>query len=121
MRTIKLIDLLINLSKGIQNPEKIKYDEQIWKLRKSGDYVRLIDDDYYLFDNHLCFCEETLNIEVEIIEDEPTQIEKYYINEDLNKCTDGEIMKICCDLANKLNEVIRAVNELKKGSDNNDK
>ena len=104
MKTIKIIDLLNKIADGEEIPKKIKYN----------------DDLYTHVDNYCYFCEETneilsqniyaefsrLNDEVEIIEEEK-EIEKVSV-----KTNNHNVRKV----ANKINELIDTVNELKRGN-----
>ena len=71
---MKIIDLLVKISKGERTPKKIKYKGYVWEYDKvAKDYYRNdIDEEYiYLFQN--LFEKETgffINNEVEIIEED---------------------------------------------------
>lgn len=100
---IKIIDLLNKIANNEEVPKKIKYGK----------------DTYIHIDNYCYYCEDTnlilsdrifaeyskLNDEVEIIE-EPKKIEK------LKEKYTSQVGKL--ELANKINELIDAVNELKR-------
>lgn len=100
---IKIIDLLNKIANNEEVPKKIKYGK----------------DTYIHIDNYCYYCEDTnlilsdrifaeyskLNDEVEIIE-EPKKIEK------LKAKYTSQVGKL--ELANKINELIDVVNELKR-------
>lgn len=115
MKTIKIIDLLNKIANEEEVPLKVKYDNYIWVLRKQfNDYW---NDEQYLFiggfdmfEDAMCF----LNDEVEIIEEEK-EIEK------LNLDTDELLKNVVITaqdyvIEGKINELIDAVNELKRGN-----
>ena len=117
-KTIKMIDLLNKIANG-EAPTNIKYKEKEYYLFDSKSY--LTTDKSRFFDT-IDFKE--LNEEVEIIE-EDKEIEKLsYQQVGYQNCDGSErkIKEVVIDfnkqvrqLGNKLNEVIEAVNELKKG------
>ena len=126
MKTIKIIDLLNKIAKGEEVPKKI-WLRRIWRVpmtysEEAKDYYCTnnpngIFEDYFKSYNKEDF---NLNEEVEIIEEEK-EIEKiksngidFYsdcINVWINK---EETVAYCEFLMNKVNEVIDAVNELRK-------
>ena len=109
---MKIIDLLVKISKGEEVPKKIKYD----------------DDIYIHVDNYCYYCQETneilsqniyaefsrLNDEVEIIEEEK-EIEK--ISQELiDKISFEDKTPISNNLSytmNKINELIDVINEMR--------
>ena len=110
MKTIKIIDLLNKIADGEEIPKKIKYN----------------DDLYTHVDNYCYFCEETneilsqniyaefsrLNDEVEIIEEEK-EIRKmafiYKVDDEMQNGNNERFRDF-------INELIDAVNELKRGN-----
>lgn len=118
---MKIIDIFNKIAnnKIDENPNKIKYEGQIWLKQASGDYIDSENISRYLFDDYMSFGFETLNDEIEIIE-EDKKIEKLF-----NCCmeTDNQEIQFCIqninDVANKINELIDEVNKLK--GDKNEK
>lgn len=126
MKTIKIIDLFIKIANGEEVPQKIKYCDKCWiyeKRYQDYDYKKdgytdgiLLQDLFRGYDNTL----NILNFELEIIEEEK-EIEKIksngiefysdYINAWIKK---EETVAYCEYLMNKINELIDAVNELKR-------
>lgn len=126
---IKIIDLLNKIANGENLPKKIKYYNVIWKLKTEKDYFDNGDVDFLneYFENQLT---DSLNDEIEILEDNKEEIEeleitstsenefdKWYVN---NKhiANQGSSDMAFVDIVNKLNEVIRAVNKLKESDKN---
>ena len=123
MKTIKVIDLLNKIANGEEVPKKIKYDGYIWNFYDNKVYQSYWNEeninleDY--FDGYII---KYLADEVEIIE-EDKKIEKIksngiefysdYINVWIKK---EETVAYCEYLMNKVNELIDAVNELKRGN-----
>ena len=116
---MKVIDLLNKIANG-EAPKKIKYCLRIYEYDATQeDYTCFMVDHYeYLLDNISVFSQ--LNEKVEIIE-EDKEIEKLteYINcgwcgtcEDYKR---EDLYNSLEKIGNKVNELIRAVNELKKG------
>ena len=72
---MKVIDLLVKISKGEEVPKKIKFNEEIYKFNEiDDDYEGLYGGDWLLHnhnDNLKCF----LNDEVEVIQEK--EIEHY--------------------------------------------
>ena len=114
---MKIIDLLVKISKGEEVPKKIKYD----------------DDIYIHVDNYCYFCEETneilsqniyaefsrLNDEVEIIEEEQ-EIEKLPLPsfEEFKNMSAEERYLVTAKEYDVLHQIIDEVNKLKRN--NND-
>ena len=122
MKTIKIIDLLNKIANGEEVPKKIRFDNTNWNRICGEKYVYYVNDTdndlfIYFFRKNITF---TLNDEVEIIEEEK-EIEKiksngidFYsdcINVWINK---EETVAYCEFLMNKVNELIDAVNEIRK-------
>ena len=115
---MKIIDLLNKIAKGEEVPKKIKYKGTTYEKVNDGDI------DFYIGKNFngtllLEKLDDTneLNDEVEIIEEEQ------YI-EEISMCTGGimgfdGVENITGALKDKINELIKAVNELKNGSRKN--
>ena len=103
MKTIKIIDLLNKIANGKEVPQKI---------RIGALYMYWDGSAYWDEDGETSFCEVIgsseygLNREVEIIEEEK-EIEKVSV-----KTNNHNVRKV----ANKINELIDAVNELKRGN-----
>lgn len=112
---MKIIDLLVKISKGERMPKKIKYKGYVWEYDKvAKDYYRNdIDEEYiYLFQD--LFKKETgffINNEVEIIE-EDKKIKKLEFEE--GKIGDKTFMaRYITRNRAKINELIDEVNKLK--------
>ena len=101
---MKIIDLLNKIANG-EEP-KIKYDNHILKYNKNEE--KFIDKDGLNSLYEIDFSE--LNDEVEIIE-EPKKIEKLAKNITDNACSTIDQRTI----ANKINEIIDEINEMKEG------
>lgn len=103
-KTIKIIDLLNKIANGEEVPKKIKHH---WEYEYKFDELR---NEYCYMDNkNRRFDEEWLVMsmikdEVEIIEEE----------KDMEKLNKYNFHKKQRQLASKINELIEAVNELKK-------
>lgn len=69
MKTIKVIDILVNIANGKEVPKKIKFDEHIYKYVNRTDelYNYKREDGKYL--EEVWMITNILNSEVEIIED----------------------------------------------------
>lgn len=110
MKTIKIIDLLNKIANGEEVPKKIRFDNANWNRicdEKNVYYVNDTDDDLfiYFFRKNLTF---TLNDKVEIIEEEK-EIEKLDEN-------NTNVLTNIIENRKKINELIDAVNELKRGN-----
>lgn len=116
---IKIIDLLNKIANGEEGPEKIKYNNEIYKRYQNISTNNLY---YYQVPNKCNFLIDQLSSasdlldEVEIIE-EPKKIEKLNIQlslNDENTVNHYRANNLECDLAFKINELIDVVNELKR-------
>ena len=98
---IRIIDLLNKIANGEELPKSIKYYGFIWQLH-NGNYVengqRMLED--YLANGIV----ESLNDEVEILEDNTEEIEELEVGDMLNNKK----------VRNKINELVRAYNKLRK-------
>ena len=100
---MKVIDLLNKIAKGEEVPEKIIYrKKEFFWCKPCNDYD--YKDDTLI---HLKDCVYNLNDEVEIIEEEK-DIEELDILDENERYSNKMLYK-------KINELIKAVNELKKG------
>ena len=129
---MKVIDLLNKIAKGEEVPKKIKYEGQIWLKQPSGDYVDSENSSRYLFDDYMCFMFETLNDEIEIIEEEKKiekldvallgQCDNWLQKRDVNIKSDFELNPYIIDnirentlyFQRKINELIDEINKLKE-------
>lgn len=122
MKTIKIIDLLNMMAKGEfdKMPLVIKFDEKSWYKQHSGDYSDGAGE--YLFDDYMCFEQESLNMEAEILKVKK-KIEKIIISSCGNiekKTLDGSRIILTTDedkmlhIAYKINEIIDRLEELEK-------
>ena len=112
MKTIKIIDLLNKIANGEEVPETIRIGalDMYWDGDAYWD-----EDGESQFCEVIGSCEYGLNREVEIIE-EGKEIEPLNKIRALRDGNENESMLFfyCSDLERKLQEVIEAVNELKK-------
>lgn len=121
MNKIRVIDLLNKIANDEEVPKKIKYKNKIY-FRSWSDYMGDEPIDEYYFDSEENSWNDELSLklddEVEIIE-EDKKIEKVNIDfikeddtlEDIAHTTFINTGK----LADKINEIIDTINELKKG------
>lgn len=113
---MKIIDLLNKISNGEKVPKKIKYDDEYFVFNEEWHTYLCCDHDLTpLFDRCNMLKANFLNEEVEILEDTTEEIEElnYYtvISTSYNrfqKHVDEEFKK----RAQKINELVRAVNKL---------
>lgn len=110
---IKIIDLLNMISKEEEVPKKIKFASQIWQKENGGRnniyYVNDVSYDLFvvIFRSNGAY---SINDEIELIE-EDEEIEYKPIQELKNR----RFTRNQKQIAGKINELIKAVNELKKG------
>ena len=117
---IKVIDLLVKIANGEEVPKKIKYNNKIWEYYVcANDYK---GEDIWLFEELFEYRRtiEFINDEVEIIE-EDKKIEKLDIKQEKNiknnwkwKCNGYNISTPQKIMADKLNELIDEINNLKE-------
>ena len=117
-KTIKIIDLLVKVANGEKVPKVIKYRNKIYryvfKNTITGDYDYQGSDDYLLeCMSQQLYLSNVLNDEVEIIEKDK-KIEKLTFDDTDVCCVDG-LMKQSLNIKKTINEIIDAINELKKG------
>ena len=112
---MKVIDLLNKIAKGEEVPKKVMYKNEIWEYYKDlEDYTRAGKPNT-LFTMY--YIHKILNNEIEIIE-EDKEIEEISINENgtlgfpNGNWTARNMDKA---FAYKINQLVKAVNELKKG------
>ena len=117
---MKVIDLLNKINNNEEIPEKIKFDDTIFKYdKRQKEYNHKKDNGYYetllyrVMNTH--FIDVLLKAEVEVIEENKGIKELNKISYDEFKYTDN---KHRFDLTNieydKINELVRAVNKLNK-------
>lgn len=128
MKKIKIIDLLNMIANGEEVPERIKFGEMVWYFEENN-YINKNLNPNFIDSNKRYFLGtynfNVLNDEVEIVEDKSTnKIEKldtrieqnikgnykWVVYNGGNKYTLSTPQKI---IANKLNEIIDVLNELK--------
>ena len=105
MKTIKIIDLLNMISKGEEVPKKIKYTGEIYEYRQDDLEYCGTKTGLYLFRNQNNF---TLNVSVEIVSEENEE----YI--EIQKIKNKRFTRNQKQIAVKINELIDAVNEIRK-------
>lgn len=115
---MKIVDLFIKLANGEEVPEKFKYKGKIYKAEKKGKFTAYRDDfGRTLRDvSGILYLEACLNDEIEIIE-EDKEIEPLNQLVMLENATENEskLLFFCGDLQRKQEEIIKVLNELKKG------
>lgn len=107
---MKIIDLLVKISKGEEVPKEIMFDTDRYYLnnnnhyvRECGDFIQRLDIEY-----NLVGC---LNDEVEVIEEEK-EIEK--LNLDTDELKGKETVRaIDYLLEGKINELIDVINDMR--------
>ena len=106
-KTIKVIDLLNKIANEEEMPKKIKYADRIWEFFNRSYFSNYIDlfEDY--LDNAII---ESLNNEVEIIEESEQEIDIQAIEEISEQSEFGRDVKDT--RAVRINELIRAVKQL---------
>lgn len=108
---MKVIDLLNKKANGEEIPKKIVINDREW-IYDGIDYARESDGEY-LFDVFIEITQRDLNMEVEIIK-EDKEIEELNLDADALK-GDEIVRTIDYLLEGKINSLVKAVNELKKG------
>ncbi len=116
MKTIKVIDLLNKMVNGEELPKTIKYQGVIYNKYYEGGYfyTKGYEENTLLED---VLVTSDLIEEVEIIEEEKEieKLDKLYILEGNNSAMPSTLQDFNNqDIAKKINELIDAVNELKK-------
>ena len=122
MNKIKFIELLNMISRGEEVPKKIKYKDDIYI--HVDNHCSVCEETYEILSNNIYAEHNSLNDEIEIIEDTP-KISKLYINNklqyDLSPKEDKKIEKLkytdtiynSCDkkiFTDKINEIIDVIN-----------
>ena len=109
-KKIKIIDLVNRIESGEKVPEKIKYNQLEFKYDKgSGKYIRKNSSIITWF----CierFTNDFLNKTVEILEDNTEEIEELEITEIIQ----NRLVKEIKENREKINELVKAVNKLRK-------
>lgn len=111
---IKIIDLLNKIANDEEVPKKIKYNNETFTIREEKDDYA--NQNYWFTDR---FCLLDLNDEIEVIEDTSKKIEKWgeCVLEEMRNFTDytlEDLKEYIRILAKTQNELIDAVNELKR-------
>ena len=112
-KKIKVIDLFNIIANEEEFPQTIIYQGIIYKYTKNeyGEgYLDIGEDNSYnwLADEIWCYDKEVLNDEVEILEDNTEEIEELDL---IKKENIWDKLFMCED---KINELVKAVNELRK-------
>lgn len=113
---MKIIDILNKIAdETLEDGFKFKYYEKIYTYNKK--YNRLVEgknEDIYNFEE-ICNIPRDLNDAVEVIEEKeeilPICRETYLVTQDIEIYTLDRLIRHC---ENKINELVEAVNELKK-------
>ena len=113
-KKIKIIELLNKIANEEELPKKIKY-ESVFELQ-DGLYMS-VDDNTCRFADYLWCDFSNINDEVEILEDNTEEIEELdeewtYIEGQVEKTWSKSEL----ELVNKINELVKAVNKLRKGN-----
>ena len=109
---IKIINMLVKIANGEKVPKKIKFRHSIWEYCKDGSTQDYINDYDKCLMEFLAINKDGLNQYVEVIE-EPKKIEKLPKNITDNACATRDQRTI----ANKINELIDEINNLKEKKD----
>lgn len=119
---MKIIDILVNIASNKEVPREIKYNNTVYLYYS-------IDKDYYkkgfgrnkkdsLFENLFNYIQTNviLNAEVEIIEEEKADIEQLdpFNYDEFKNMTPEERYKATIEEYYKINELVIAINKLKK-------
>ena len=114
-KKIKLIELLNKIVNGEDLPKRIKIQEYVFELSKDYEHYYYNEDvEITHLINHNF---SNLNDEVEILEDNTEEIEELdeewtYIEGQVEKTWSKSEL----ELVNKINELVKAVNKLRKGN-----
>ena len=117
---MKIIDLLNKIANGEEVPKKIRIEHWCYKF----EWVEHLDNYYDKsadldLMSVLSMSKEELNYEVKIIEEEIETIEEDKPIEKLISITNDEVEELTTkrDIVDKINELVKTVNKLKKESD----
>ena len=102
MKVIDLLNIWVNNRDKL--PKKIKVDNKIFEYHEAGNLYITPNDNYFLISSYLD-CAERLNREVEVIE-ENKEIEEFR--------TEYAMRQMDKQFEDKINELVRAVNKLRK-------
>lgn len=121
-KKIKVIELLNKIAKGEEIPRHIKYEyyQYDWS-DNSRDYIceKADGESLHMFnDGYICILCNTLNDEVEILEDNTEEIEELEYEESKMYC-DTQLIESTKtakqeDIIDKINQLVKAVNEIRK-------
>lgn len=109
---MRVIDLLNKIANGEKIPNKIKYGKDIYEYDDGFDYVK-DDMEHPYFAENYCNDYNSLNSEVEIIE-EDKKIEKLGWVDYNVEFTHKDFNKEFRNIANKIDEIIDRLNEMEK-------
>ena len=101
---MKIIDLLNKMSENEEIPKTFKYNDYIFNL---GDDKRYRDQEGDYLVEHISYNFRNLNDKIEIIEDTPKENKKI---EELEEKYYHDEPALIDDMAHKINEIIRRVN-----------
>ncbi len=101
---MKIIDLLNKMSENEEIPKTFKYNDYIFNL---GDDKRYRDQEGDYLVDHISYNFRNLNDKIEIIEDTPKENKKI---EELEEKYYHDEPALIDDMAHKINEIIRRVN-----------
>ena len=114
---IKIIDLFNKIANNVKVPKKIKFRGETYYYSKPDKFYYC--DGYSIY-RELSFITNSLNAEVEIIEEEK-KIEKirmngsHFFSESIETWINKENSSAYCEfLSNKINELVDEINKLKK-------
>lgn len=120
---MKIIDLFNKIVKGEEVPKKIKYQNKTFELDDRGIYLQTDEDCGYKTLLNYVNATSDLYYKVEIIEEdkEIEEIDVLFPCDKFNGDVDGFIFIYNHNLGaikRKLSEIIKEVNELKRGKEN---
>lgn len=120
-KKIKVIDLLNKIANGEEAPKEIKFDKEVFVyIGKWQQYVTK-EEEIPLLRRISDYNYSGLNDEVEILEDNTEEIEELSTYREIEEF--GELDKRCInqnakEFFNKINELVKAVNSIRKDKNN---
>lgn len=113
-KRIKVIDLINKIANGEELPKRIKYNGLFYEYKRITQGTGYVTDDYsWLCSDFNIDDWNDLNNEVEIIEDSIEEIEELHLKKDETFEFNERQHQAIVDMQNKINELVRAVNQLK--------
>ena len=112
-KKIKVIELINLIYQNMNVPQKIRYEDEVYIYEESTQDYYNDEQHCYLFEKIVASGEKWLLNEVEIIEDEE-EIDIKMFEREWFDYYEGTISPFGVDLACKMNEIIKKINELEK-------